>query len=155
MNELDSHTPKELIEAYVGLRDLLQLHESNFKTWKENIKSRMEELQQLLFAKMQSLDVEQLKSSNHIAFKTSREYLNISDKQAFTDYVLNELLTSIGVNDDTGAFKDAIYDSGALDLISIKAAKTSCRDVMQEKLGGKPVPGTNYTSETVINIRKG
>jgi len=149
---MSEYTVDQLMTAYVGLRDRKDAYMKEANAWKKEVEAQMELIEMHLFETCNALGVDSVKSGNNIAFKASKDYLNISDRQEFTEFIVKSMLTSIGIVEGFDELVPQVLNSGALDYTTIKAKKDNCKEYMREH--DVAPPGTTYTQETVIQVRK-
>lgn len=141
----------ELMKTYVGLRDAIDAHQKEFKAWKADLESKMELIAMHLFEACTALGTDAVKGGGYTAFKTNKTFLNINDKQEFSEFIVGQILNELSI-DPTSELVEQVLDSGALDFATIKAAKKNCIEYKNQN--DVPPPGTKFTEETVIQVRK-
>lgn len=128
-NEVDVNN---LVIAYLNLRDKLNIITKEYGETKKRFNKDMEDIQSVLLKLSNELGVKSFPTDSGIAYKTTKTYTQVGDREKVDKYVLE--------TGDTGVFTNHL-------------AKTHILELMDEGINISSI-GINYDSEQVINIRK-
>lgn len=124
-------TPGDLISKYIQLRDkqtdIKKQHKEELAPYNDAMRKIEDHLQKV----MDQSDLENLKSEQGTAYKSTQSSVTIADWDAFKDYVIT---------------------LGAWHMLDKRANKTAVEEVLEET--GELVPGVNLTRSIKVNIRR-
>lgn len=126
-------TPAEMVEEYINLRDAKDAAKKKFDEWlKQNVTSRMEELENILLQKLNDLGID-----------------SITAKGKGTVY--KKLTTSV-TTADASEFRRHVIGIEAWDLVDWRPSKTAINELVESN---EPLPpGINRTGFFTVGIRK-
>jgi len=159
----------EAIATYIKMRQAIEVESRKAKDFAANLKDKMDMLEKYIHTKLDELNLDSFKAKGvGTAFKATKDYVKISDKDAFKKFLAAVLLKALqpqqyktheGVwqpdgEADLAAHVESLLNSGAFDLLTVSANKNNCKDFMNNNDGIMP-DGVDYTKELVIQFRKG
>ena len=149
-------TVSEKILKYQALKAAQEKAKKEYEAYAAKITEAQEKILHELNCTMTELSLEQLKGegSAGTAFKTTKTYVRIQDKEEFKKFLAKRILVSVGV--ETSQIPDqieSVLSSGIFELITVSAAKNNCIDFRKQH--GEAPPGVAYSEEKVVQIRKG
>jgi len=159
----------EAITSYLNMRQAIEVESRKAKDFASNLKDKMDLLEKYIHKKLDELNIDSFKAKGvGTAFKASKDYVKISDKEAFKKFLAERFLmalqslqykTSEGAwqpdgEDDLKSHTESLLNSGAFDLLTVAANKNNCKAFMTDNDGIMP-EGVDYTKELVIQFRKG
>jgi len=121
----------ELVGKYIAVRDKMNALKKDHKAQIAPYTKALETLENEFKKSMDSSGVENLKTSEGVAFLASQSSVTASDKISFLAYV---------------------QENDAWHLLDIRPSKTAVQEFVQEF--NAPPPGVNYTRRQVVNVRK-
>jgi len=119
------------VEQYVKLRDKIKDMEAKHKEELKPYKETLEKLNAVILAHLNQVGGESIRTAAGTAYVTEKKTASLADPQAFMEYVVaNE----------------------AWDLLDRKANVKAVGDYIDEY--NAPPPGVNYTSTSVVGVRR-
>lgn len=125
--------PVELIEKYIKLRDEKKAAEDQIKeVMAAKFIQPMEAIEQELMTCLNLMGVDSMKTAVGTAFRRAEVSVTVADQAAFSRHVIG---------------------NEAWNLIDFRANKTGVKAFVEET-GGLLPPGINYTTTSVVSVRK-
>lgn len=119
------------VEQYVKLRDKIKDIETRHKEELKPFKETLEKLNAVILAHLNLVGGESIRTSAGTAYVTEKKSASLADPQAFMEYVIT---------------------NEAWDLLDRKANVKAVGDYIDEY--NAPPPGVNYTSTSVVGVRR-
>lgn len=159
---------EDAIRAYINMRDTLSAEDRKFKEYKSGIVTQMEVIERYIQKKLDETGADNLSIKGiGTTFRALKDSVAIKDSEEFRQFLAKRMLLSLQPHmykDSNGNFRadgeevlrehvQGILNSGAFDLLSVKAHKLNCKQFMTDNDGHMP-PGVDYSKEYVIQVRK-
>lgn len=158
---------------YATVRATIEAKEKEFSAWKSEQTVVLNKLELYIRTAMSELKLKKVSNDTHTAFETTKDSVKISDKSAFSVFIVTNMLLAMQPlkykqADGTwhkadGVLTDGVEDlkqdvelalnSGVFDLLTLSANKNNCKAYRTEHEDTMPT-GTAYTTEKVIQVRK-
>ena len=130
--KLNEATDKQLVAAYVKLRDELAVAEAAYKESISPKKGNMEKIEAEFLRRLIERDAESIRTESGTAYKSSRISVTTADWDAF--------------------FHQYVMPNGAWELIERRPSKEAVKQFKAEH--GDIPPGLNWREENVVGFRR-
>jgi len=155
------------ITLYADTRTELEAQQKEAKAAEVDLKAKMDRLEMYIQAGLEELKLDKVSANGYTASKTFKDSVTIEDKQTFSIFLVQKMLLHLQPHmykTRQGDWQadgkeclmehvESVMNSGALDLLSLGAHKTNCKEYMTANEGSMP-NGIKYTKKSVIQIRK-
>lgn len=159
---------EQALTAYINIRDAFNIEDRKYKEYKKEIDDKLKKIETYIHNKLNQEGIDNITIKGvGTTFKTIKDSVAISDGNSFKRFLAERMLLNLQSHmykNQSGNFRDdgrdvlnehvdAILNSGAFDLLSVKAHKLNCKTFMADNDGLMP-KGVDYTKETVVQVRK-
>jgi hypothetical protein len=121
----------ELVRVFITLREQRAKMKAAYTNADEETKAKQAKVQGLLLTRFNAAGVEAVRTKHGTAYKQSKTFANVSDKESFMTFV---------------------KENDAYELIEARCSKIA---IDQYKAAHDDIPpGINYHEEIVVNIRR-
>ena len=157
------------IRAYLNMRNSIAEKQRGVDEYKAELKDNMSKLELYIHKLLNDMKVDSFKVKGvGTAFKAKKDFVSISDKEGFKEFLAAGLLETLQVHCykksngdwthegelDLKEHIERLLNGGVFDLLTIAANKNNCKTYMSEHDGIMP-DGVDYRTETVVQFRKG
>lgn len=159
---------EDALRAYLNMRETLAEKERKHKEYKSGIAKQMDVIERFIAKKLDETGADNMTIKGvGTTFRAMKDSVAINDTEVFRKFLAKRMLLTLQphlyrtVDGAMRADGDEVLDehvqsilnSGAFDLLSVKAHKLNCKQFMTENDGHMP-PGVDYSKEYVIQVRK-
>ncbi len=122
---------RTLTDQVIRLRDAISAADDAHKEKMKSYREKLHEMENLLLAELNKLNVDKFGSDKGTVFKSVRKSATIADGSVFRDYIINNEMW---------------------DLVDWRANATAVAEHITEH--HVPPPGVNFSAVTTVNVRR-
>lgn len=147
---------EKLVKVYTKIRDTVSAKEKAFKDEKKKLQDQMSVVETALAKRLNEVGADSIKTDAGVAFKTTKQYVNIADFDEFLKFMIRSVLTASGfmVNiENWDPHVNRILKHADWQFLNKTVNKSAVLEFMEENDNALP-SGVKYESENVVQVRK-